>query len=214
MKNFIIFGKPGAGKDTQAEIISEIKKLFHLTTGGLLRAEMKRGTLMGNEIKEILDRNEFVPDHMIQQMVMESLVTTKLLDYRGVLFNGFPRTREQAAHISAGMKTDLVIHLDISDQLSIERQLRRGAESTDPRPEDLSVNAVKQRLLDYHAKTEPILQYYGDIAVPMVEIDGSLPANQVTRIILSSIEGTWNHYLKSLKSIRYPCMLFVLCQLL
>jgi adenylate kinase family enzyme len=125
---------------------------------------------------------------MIQQMVMESLVTANLLDYRGTLFNGFPRTRKQAANISAGMKTDLVVYLDISDQLSIQRQLGRGDESTDPRPEDLDEVARKKRLVDYHAKTEPILEYYRETVVPIVEIDGSLSISQVTQAILAALK--------------------------
>jgi adenylate kinase len=188
MKNLLIFGKPGVGKNTQAEKICDKLNLFHITTGGLLREEMEKTTMLADQIRPYMEANQFVPERFVYELVLRTIREAKSQN-KGVIFNGFPRNRDQAVAFSSvtAVKIDCIINLFLSDDLSITRQLERGRKTKNPRPEDLDPIAIRQRLRDYYAKTEPVLEYYRDLNVPILEIDGSPPIEEVTQTILGEL---------------------------
>ncbi|MBS6511083.1 MAG: nucleoside monophosphate kinase, partial [Clostridiales bacterium] len=115
--NVILLGPPGAGKGTMAERIKEHFGFDHLSTGDMLRAEMKNGTELGNMAKAYIDEGKLVPDSVIIGMVKNRLENTE----GGILFDGFPRTVEQAKALSEIAEIDAVVNLDTTVDVVVGR---------------------------------------------------------------------------------------------
>src|SRR3989339_2277504 len=129
MFNLVLFGPPGSGKGTQSENISNKYGLIHLSTGELLRAEKRTGSALGDEIKRLIDKGEYVSDQMAQQMV-ETFIT-KNQHARGFIFDGFPRTTNQAKWLDDFLlrfnaKIDLMMALSVDDHELANRLLNRS----------------------------------------------------------------------------------------
>ncbi|WP_441000024.1 adenylate kinase [Fodinibius sp. SL11] len=154
----IIFGPPGAGKGTQANLISEEFNIPHLSTGEIFRSAIKNETPLGKEVKAILDAGDLVPDEKVVGLVKEELKDDKYNG--GYILDGFPRTVPQAKAFDdlldeKGKTLDAFLQLEVPEQELIDRILSRGEGRSDDSPEK-----VKNRLSVYHKETEPVLKYY------------------------------------------------------
>jgi adenylate kinase len=160
MTNLIFFGTPGAGKGTQAELISQKYNLTHLSSGQILRAEMETGEL-GAEIKTYVDKGALVPNELVIAM-MEKAARKSWANNQGVIFDGYPRNLEQAESLQKffttnNLELDAVINLEINEEEAKTRILLRGQSSgrSDDNPETIS-----ERFKTYHDQTKPLIDYY------------------------------------------------------
>ena len=172
MKHFILFGPPGAGKGTQAAKLVEKYNFLHLSTGDLLRSEIKKGTELGKAAKELIDKGFLVPDEIVEGMIKDQFI--KNPDVKGFLLDGFPRTVAQAEHLDDMLKElgeDVtgVISIMIPDGMVKERIRHRA--QIEGRADDTSDDIIENRIQTYHAKTEPLISYYKK-AGKYKEIDG------------------------------------------
>tara|TARA_R110000868_G_scaffold306734_1_gene568012 strand:- start:45275 stop:45829 length:555 start_codon:yes stop_codon:yes gene_type:complete len=156
--NIILFGAPGAGKGTQAELIQKEYNLPHLSTGNIFRAAIKNETLVGLKAKSFMDAGELVPDQVVVEIVAEEL--EKETYDNGCIFDGFPRTVFQAESLDVilAKKTSgdtTVVALAVPEDELIRRVLSRGQGRTDDTEE-----GMKNRLKVYHNETAPVLAHY------------------------------------------------------
>lgn len=156
MLNLVIFGAPGSGKGTQSEKLIEKYNLAHISTGDVLRGEIKKGSDLGKSAKQYIDKGQLVPDDVIIGMLAEELETKK--DKAGVIFDGFPRTLAQGEALDKmlkekGQEVSAVICLDVDDAELVKRLLQRG------RTDD-NLDTIKSRLEVYKNQTSPLMDYY------------------------------------------------------
>ena len=161
MLNIILFGPPGAGKGTQAKKIKDEFNLIHLSTGDMLRSEIKQGTDLGKLAKEKIDKGELVPDETVIQMIEKQLDENSQAE--GFIFDGFPRTTAQAEALdnllekkSTSIKT--LLTLDVDRQELIDRLQKRA--ELEGRSDDQDVETVKNRIKVYEENTAPVMEYY------------------------------------------------------
>lgn len=163
MFNIILFGPPGSGKGTQSEKIIAKYGLKHLSTGDLLRAQIAASTKLGLEAKSYMDQGQLVPDTVVIGMISDAISDNP--DATGFLFDGFPRTVEQAKALDALLveyKTEVnaLISLEVSEEELVSRLLNRG--KTSGRSDDVNENVIKSRIVEYHNKTKAVANYYRD----------------------------------------------------
>lgn len=162
MLNLILFGPPGAGKGTQSELIMSRYNLTYISTGEVLRNELKAGTPLGQQAKKIIESGGLVDDEIIVQIIGNAIQSDTNSD--GFLFDGFPRTYVQAYILDGlftGLQTSLtkIIILEISDEECTKRLLQRAKEQE--RSDD-NETVIRRRLQEYHQKTLPLLEFYKD----------------------------------------------------
>ncbi len=161
MLNLVLFGPPGAGKGTQAEFLINSFGLNHLSTGDLLRSEIAAGTKLGLEAKSFMDKGELVPDAVVIGMIKSKLENNK--DAKGFIFDGFPRTVEQAKALDNlldenGTPISGMLSLEVEKQELIDRLLSRGKISG--RADDQDQSVIENRINVYSEKTLPLIEYY------------------------------------------------------
>lgn len=161
MKNIILFGKPGAGKGTQADFLKESFGLIHISTGDVFRYNIKNETELGLLAKGFMDNGDLVPDEVTIQM-LESEVT-KSPDANGFIFDGFPRTTSQAKALDAfllknNMAIAATLALEVSEDLLVDRLLSRGKDSG--RVDDQDEEKIRNRFAAYNENTAPLIDYY------------------------------------------------------
>ena len=160
MLNIILCGAPGGGKGTQSQFIVDKYGLKHLSTGEVLRAEIKSGTALGKEIDELISKGNLVPDNMMYG-VIENYSANLPQDCKGTIFDGYPRTVAQAEALTELLKKynmeAIMIDLLVDEQLVIQRLIERGKVSG--RADD-NLNTIRHRIAVYHNQTEPIAHYY------------------------------------------------------
>lgn len=161
MINLVLFGKPGAGKGTQAEFLKEKYNLKHISTGDLFRFNMKNNTALGQLAKSYMDKGDLVPDEVTIKMLQDDV--EKNPDASGFIFDGFPRTTAQAEALdvfltSKGMKIDATIALEANDEILIQRLLERGKVSG--RTDDQDEDKIRNRFDEYNQKTAPLKDFY------------------------------------------------------
>ena len=188
MLNIVLFGPPGAGKGTQSNYIVEKYKLIHLSTGDLLRSEIKAGTPLGQEAKLLMDDGKLVPDEVVIGMIENKLKANG--DAEGFIFDGFPRTSEQAAALDElleknGDSISAMIALGVPDQELISRLLERGKISG--RSDDQNEDVIKNRLKVYNDQTAVLKDYYNKQG-KFQEINGVGTIEEVFRRIQNAIE--------------------------
>jgi len=161
MINIVLFGKPGAGKGTQAEFLKEKYNLSHLSTGDIFRYNIKNETELGKLAKTYMDKGDLVPDEVTIKM-LESEVDNNPHS-AGFLFDGFPRTLAQAEALDAfltskNQKITATIALEADDDILVKRLLERG--KTSGRPDDQDEEKIRNRYQEYNEKTAPLMAYY------------------------------------------------------
>ena len=159
MKYFILFGPPGAGKGTQAALMVERFNFRHVSTGDLLRREIKMGTELGKLAHELIDKGLLVPDEIVEAMIQNEIENHP--DASGFIFDGFPRTTEQAEmldNLLAARKEEVssVIAIVIDDEMVKERIRHRAL--IENREDDADDAIIANRIATYHQKTEPLIQ--------------------------------------------------------
>jgi len=159
MKNYIIFGAPGAGKGTQAKLLAEKYGLVHLSSGEILRKEIKSGEL-GEKVKKYLSSGRLVPGELINSIMEKAIKHHKKA--QGFVFDGFPRTVGQARALDKtlkkdGEKIDEVLKIRISEEEGIKRIIERA--KTSGRSDD-NRKVIKNRFKIYHREMHPIIAYY------------------------------------------------------
>lgn len=161
MKYFILFGPPGAGKGTQASMMVDKYNFRHVSTGDLLRREIKAGSPLGLQAKELIDRGLLVPDNIVEDMIR--LEIEQHPDVAGFLLDGFPRTTSQAEDLdhmlgARGEEVTTVISIVIDDEMVKERIRHRAM--IENRQDDMDDATIANRIATYHQKTEPVINYY------------------------------------------------------
>jgi len=161
MINLVLFGKPGAGKGTQAGFLKEKYNLKHISTGDVFRYNIKNGTELGTLAQSYMDKGDLVPDEVTIKMLQDEV--EKNPDAAGFIFDGFPRTTAQAEALdnfleSKNMKIDATIALEANDEVLIQRLLERGKESG--RSDDQDEDKIRNRFEEYNQKTAPLKAFY------------------------------------------------------
>jgi len=161
MKNIVIFGAPGSGKGTQSDKIIAEFGVAHISTGDVLRAEIKAGSELGQTASKYINEGKLVPDALIIDMLAKTL-DSKGKDIPGVIFDGFPRTIAQAEALDRmleerGEKVSTVIGLEVDDAELIKRIIARG--KTSGRADD-NEETAKKRLDTYYSQTLPLKDFY------------------------------------------------------
>ena len=161
MINIVLFGKPGAGKGTQAEFLKEKYNLVHLSTGDIFRFNIKNDTELGKLAKTFMDKGDLVPDELTINMLQSEV--DKNPNAAGFLFDGFPRTIAQAEALDSflenkGQNITATVALEADDNILVARLLERG--KTSGRPDDQDEEKIRNRYEEYNQKTAPLMNYY------------------------------------------------------
>ncbi len=161
MLNIILCGAPGCGKGTQSEFIVNKYNLTHLSTGQLMRKEMASGSELGKTLDSYISQGHLVPDDLTLQL-LEQHINSLPADTKGLIFDGFPRTLNQAVQLERLMKkrgdaTAVLIDINVPEDEIIRRLLERG--KTSGRADD-NLETIKERLVVYHEQTRPVDDYY------------------------------------------------------
>lgn len=210
--NVILLGYPGSGKGTLAKDLVKELGLLHVSTGDIFRDEIAKKTQLGQEAKSYMDAGRLVPDRVVMDMVKGRLAT----ETRGLLFDGFPRTVEQAESLDAwfeakGQSIDAIVFLNVSEDVVMQRLGSRrtctgcgriyNVISNPPAKEGVCDGCAKplitrdddkpavisRRIQVYKDQTEPLLSYYRSSGV-FHETDGGLAAAEVTKKVLSLLK--------------------------
>ncbi len=161
MKNIVIFGAPGSGKGTQSDLLIKKYGFGHISTGDVLRAEIKNGTELGKTAKGYIDNGQLIPDELMVS-ILASVYDSFGADHAGVIFDGFPRTIAQAEALKAmlaerGHSVAAMVELDVPEDELMARLIKRGQESG--RSDD-NEETIKKRLDVYHNQTSPLIEWY------------------------------------------------------
>ena len=160
MLNIVIFGAPGSGKGTQSERIVEKYGINHISTGDVLRAEIKNGTELGKTAKGYIDQGQLIPYELMIDILASVFDSFK--DSKGVIFDGFPRTIAQAEALKKmlaerGQDVSVMLDLDVPEDELMVRLIKRGKDSG--RADD-NEETIKKRLHVYHSQTAPLIDWY------------------------------------------------------
>ncbi len=208
--NLILLGPPGAGKGTQAQRLQESRGIVQLSTGDMLRAEVKADSPLGRQAKQIMERGELVSDALVVGIIRDRIARPDCA--RGFILDGFPRTLAQAEALDgmleeSGRKLDRVVEMKVVDGALVERITGRftctqcgagyhdtfkqpkvagvcdvcGSKSFSRRADD-NAETVTSRLAAYHRQTAPLLPYYKARGV-LATVDGMADIDQVTQQI-------------------------------
>ena len=161
MKNVVIFGAPGSGKGTQSDKLIEKYGLGHISTGDVLRSEIKSGTELGETAKSYIDKGQLIPDELMIS-ILANVYDDFGKEHKGVIFDGFPRTITQAEALKKmlsdrGHRIAAMIELDVPEDELMKRLVLRGQRSG--RSDD-NEETIKKRLNVYHNQTSPLIEWY------------------------------------------------------
>lgn len=189
MMNLVIFGGPGSGKGTQSAKLIDKYGLFHISTGEVLRGHIKAETELGKIANEYISKGQLIPDELMIR-ILDDLLENEPRAMQGVVFDGFPRTINQAIALQEllkkrGTKLHAVIGLEVPDQELTERLINRGKETgrADDTPE-----TIKNRLEVYHNQTSPLRDHYLNEG-KYLKIDGTGIVDEIFANICKGIES-------------------------
>ncbi len=187
MKNFVLFGKPGSGKGTQAEHISEEYGLYHISTGDLFRRIYLKYKACA-ACKIIHGKGELVPDEYYTDVRNE---INENPESKGFLFDGFPRTVAQAESLdkflhSIDMQIDATLGLEVDEKELISRIIDRG--KTSNRSDDQDIEKIQNRFNEYNKKTSTLISYYKD-QKKFFEINGHGSVDEITKRLFDLIDS-------------------------
>ncbi|MGA9141856.1 MAG: adenylate kinase [Methanocella sp.] len=210
----VLFGPPGAGKGTQAKFLSEEFNIPHISTGDILRENVKKGTALGMKAKSYMDKGELVPDQLLNDLVRSRLEEPDTK--KGFLLDGYPRTIPQAKALDEIMddlnrKLDAVVNIDVGTSALVRRlsgrRICKGCGASyhvefNPskvkdicdtcagelyqRADDLE-EAIKNRLAVYKKQTQPVLDYYKKKGV-LIDIDGDREIEEVKADVINALK--------------------------
>lgn len=186
--NIVLFGPPGAGKGTQALRLKEEYELVHLSTGDILRNEIEKNSTLGMKAQAYMDKGELVPDEVVIGMIENCLNEYK--DAKGFIFDGFPRTTEQAQALDTLLQKhdteiDIMLSLEVDDEELVARIVQRGKDSG--RADDKNESVIFNRILTYNKKTSPLKDYYRSQG-KYISIDGVGSLDEVFGRLTDAIE--------------------------
>ncbi len=162
MKNLILFGPPGSGKGTQSAKVAEKYNLAHISTGDIFRREISNETPLGKKVKDIINKGELVPDELLIDLLRNAIKQNR--DVQGYIFDGFPRTIQQASDLDKLMKefnmaVSKVLVLDVNEEEVVKRLLKRA--ELEGRSDD-NEDVIRNRMGVYRTQTEPLIEYYSE----------------------------------------------------
>ena len=162
MLNVVLFGAPGSGKGTQSERLIDRYGFHHISTGDVLRSHIARGTELGKIADSYISKGQLIPDDLMIRVLEHVLDANPELVQKGVIFDGFPRTIDQAKALKEmlakrGSRVHAVVGLEVEEDELVRRMLNRGKETG--RADD-NLDTIKNRLQVYHTQTCPLRDYY------------------------------------------------------
>ena len=183
-----MFGPPGSGKGTQSVTLAEKYNFLHLSTGDMLRAELAAATELGKKMEAIMAAGELVPDDVVIAMIAHKIDATT--GRAGFVFDGFPRTVEQAEALEKmlekrKMKIDLMLVLEVNDTELMDRMKKRAMVSG--RADDADEAVINNRIAVYRAKTEPVIEYGRRAGVARI-VDGVGSIDEIFARLCNHIE--------------------------
>lgn len=160
MLNIILFGAPGCGKGTQAQRLAEHYDLYHISTGEVIRSEIKAGTELGKSMESYISRGELAPDSIVVEMVRNYMASHA---DKGCIFDGFPRTTAQAEIFDEMLKeveseVTTMVFMEVPEEELVRRILLRGKDSG--RADDSSEEVIRNRIEVYRQQTEIVAEHY------------------------------------------------------
>ena len=183
----LLLSPPGAGKGTQGERISEYFGITHIAAGELLREHVKKGTELGQQVSEAMERGDLVGDEVVLEMLREPV--TEALRGGGYVLDGFPRTVAQAelaqsAAVGRGAAAQVALYLRVEEEELVRRLLARA--ETEGRSDDTEP-VIRRRLKVYEEATAPVVEWYRMRGL-LVSVDGAREPDEVTREVLTALE--------------------------
>ena len=191
MKNIILFGPPGSGKGTQADLLMSKNSLNHISTGDVFRRNIKDSTDLGKLASEYMDNGQLVPDKVTVDLLSSEL--ERFPNSKGFIFDGFPRTVPQAQELDKlferkNMNLDIVLSLEVSEGELVKRLLKRGVNSG--RKDDQNKDIILNRIQVYNKQTSILKDYYiKKLNHSFYEINGEREVNFILDDINSIISN-------------------------
>ena len=184
-KRLIFLGPPGAGKGTQAQVLSQNHQIPHISTGDILRSAVADQTSLGKQAKRYMDKGELVPDNLILSLIEDRLSYEDTVD--GWILDGFPRNVNQATFLAEllsklDQSADCVLNLEVPDEVLVERLLAR-------KRKDDNEETIRRRLEVYHQDTVPVINFYQEKEV-LKTINGDKTMGEVSNSLNDAIGET------------------------
>ena len=188
MINIVLFGAPGAGKGTQAAKLSAKYNINHISTGEVIRDEIRRGTEMGRSVQDYISRGELAPDELVIGMIAEYVKSHS--ESAGNIFDGFPRTTPQAEAFDRimkenGLQVDVMLELSVPEEELVQRLLLRGKDSG--RADDADEGVIRNRIDVYNAQTAVVADYYRN-QNKYTSVDGIGPIDEIFERICEQLD--------------------------
>lgn len=190
MINIVLFGPPGSGKGTQSKFLEKTFNLKQLSTGDMFRYNLKNQTELGKLAQSYMDKGHLVPDEVTTNMLREELKNHNGFD--GYIFDGYPRTTNQAISLDQILSEDLkeeitiCLSLRVDDEILVNRLLSRGKESG--RADDANEKIIRERIKEYYQKTDEVAEYYRG-QNKYTEIDGVGNVDEIAEKLCCEVES-------------------------
>lgn len=185
MMNIVILGAPGSGKGTMCKRLVEEFDYKFISAGDILRSEKSTGSELGKKIGKIIDKGNLLPDPMVTKIIYNE-IRKGLRINQAFLIDGYPRSIKQATSLDQMINVSVVIWLNVPDEITIERNTRRGRMGSG-RPDDSSDEIIKKRLNNFKEVSLPVKNWYGD---RIVEIDATGTVDEVYKRITDTLFDT------------------------
>lgn len=181
-KVYVLLGPPGAGKGTQAKILAQKLDLVHISTGDLLREEIKKESQLGKEAQKYVEKGLLVPDSLLNEIVKQKIQNSK----KNVLLDGYPRNIPQALALENYIPIShlITIWLEIDKDTILERIKKRAKEEN--RLDDLNLDVIEKRLTEFNEKTLPLKEFYRKKGV-LIIINGKAKIEEIHQEILKEL---------------------------